>query len=221
MGTQSVNFIAFSLGSYSEPTKREFGVGATNLVTFRHIFRVTRASGNIFVGEKKRWPLRKPRSIQKYSFICFRIYILRDEWTGWTVTFVLVSSYAQSATLALFFSSVTSLLLLLLLATSTVSVLPVLGWNRPLFVNPQIVTQFYLVTHFFSLAPAFGLLDEIVLQRYLLCLCPARSCPAGSSAKSPHSVKTEVVFCHETLHGSGTTPFGATKFWSSPQSRWC
>ena len=116
VGTQSVNFAAFSLGSYSEPTKREFGVGATNLVTFRHIFRVTRASGNIFAGEKKRWPLRKPRSIQKYSFICFRIYILRDEWTGWTVTFVLVSSYAQSATLALFFSSVTSLLLLLLLA---------------------------------------------------------------------------------------------------------
>ena len=73
----------------------------------------------------------------------------------------------------------------------------------------------------FSLTPAFGLLDEIVLQRYLLCLCPARSCPAGSSAKSPHSVKTEVVFCHETLHGSSTTPFGATKFWSSPQSRWC
>ena len=63
MGTQSVNFIAFSLGSYSEPTKREFGVGATNLVTFRHIFRVTRASGNIFAGEKKRWPLRKPMAI--------------------------------------------------------------------------------------------------------------------------------------------------------------
>ena len=39
----------------------------------------------------------------------------------------------------------------------------------------------------FSLTPAFGLLDEIVLQRYMLCLCPARSCPAGSSAKSPHS----------------------------------
>ena len=27
----------------------------------------------------------------------------------------------------------------------------------------------------FSLTPAFGLLDEIVLQRYMLCLCPARS----------------------------------------------
>ena len=53
MGTQSVNFVAFSLGSYSEPTKREFGVGATNLVTFRHRFRVTRASGISFAKDDR------------------------------------------------------------------------------------------------------------------------------------------------------------------------
>ena len=52
----------------------------------------------------------------------------------------------------------------------------------------RLLPSSILLLTFFSLAPAFGLLDEIVLQRYMLCLCPARSCPVGSSAKSPHSV---------------------------------
>ena len=65
----------------------------------------------------------------------------------------------------------------------------------------RLLPSSILLLTFFSLTPAFGLLDEIVLQRYMLCLCPARSCPVGSSAKSPHSVSQRLYFAAKPCMG--------------------
>ena len=69
-----------------------------------------------------------------------------------------------------------------------------------------------LLLTFFSLTPAFGLLDEIVLQRYMLCLCPARSCPAGSLAKSPHSVALRWYFAAKPCMGVSQHLWGQQNF---------
>ena len=65
---------------------------------------------------------------------------------------------------------------------------------------------------FFLSTPAFGLLDEIVLQRYMLCLCPARSCPAGSLAKSPHSASLRLYFPAKPCMGVAQHLLGQQNF---------
>ena len=57
-----------------------------------------------------------------------------------------------------------------------------------------------------------GCLTKLCCTRYMLCLCPARSCPAGSSAKSPHSAALRLYFAAKPCMGASQHLLGQQNF---------